>query len=68
MRTWRRGILRERAAPEPVNPHLLNWTRPELAAVLLFRVPPTDRALAGWDPGYWHLPDIVRKEVMPHGS
>jgi hypothetical protein len=33
------------------------WKTPELAALLLFRVRPSDRALAGWDPGWWHLPD-----------
>ena len=35
----------------------LEWDANVFAAALLFRVPPTDRALAGWDPGYWHLPE-----------
>lgn len=33
------------------------WEWPDLAALILFRTSPTDRALAGWDPGYWHLPE-----------
>jgi hypothetical protein len=36
----------------------MRWKMPDLAAALLFRVRPTDRALAGWDPGWWHLPDV----------
>lgn len=45
------------AEPASIGQASLEWEADTLAVTLLFRVPPTDRALAGWDPGYWHLPD-----------
>lgn len=55
----RLGLRRPPPRPDPLA-DAAEWTDPVWVALLLFRVPPTDRALAGWNPGYWRLPDVER--------